>query len=207
MVAIWNTKLRHQEYFPQKALEYLAECQITDLLNETRFEGAPSLLGDGPVSDNYLAFLVNELKPFIDNTYPTLSKPENTFIAGSSMGGLISMYAMCEYPDVFGGAACLSTHWPGIFTVENNPVPFAFLDYLNDHLPAPENRKFYFDFGTATLDSLYEPFQLRADEILKTKGYSEKNWITRKFQGDDHSESAWRKRLEIPLLFLLGKDE
>ncbi len=204
VVAIWNTKLRHQEYFPQKAFEYMAECQITDLLNATRFEGAPPLLGEGPVSDNYLHFIVEELKPFVDTTYPTLSAPENTFIAGSSMGGLISMYAMCEYPNIFGGAACLSTHWPGIFTVENNPVPFAFLDYLNDHLAPPENHKFYFDFGTATLDSLYEPFQIQADEILKSKGYSEKNWMTRKFQGADHSENAWRSRLEIPIMFLLG---
>jgi len=44
---------------------------------------------------------------------------ENNFIAGSSMGGLISHYAICEYPEIFGGAACLSTHWVGTFTLEN----------------------------------------------------------------------------------------
>lgn len=206
VVGIWNTQFRHPEYFPEKAQQYLAECQIKDLLESTRTEGAPPLLGDGPISDAYLQFLVNELKPFIDKTFPTLSNPGNTFIAGSSMGGLISMYAICEYPDVFGGAACLSTHWPGTFSAENNPVPFAFLDYLNDHLPSPENHKIYFDYGTETLDSLYEPFQLQADEIMKSKGYTEKNWITRKFQGEDHSERAWKKRLEIPIIFLVGKN-
>ena len=205
VVGIWNTQFRHPEYFPQKAQEYLTECQINDLMQSTRTEGAPSLLGEGPISDDYLQFLVRELKPFIDKTYPTLSTPENTFIAGSSMGGLISMYAICEYPDVFGGAACLSTHWPGIFYVENNPAPGAFLEYLNDHLPSPENHKFYFDFGTETLDSLYEPFQLQADEIMKNKGYTTINWLTKKFPGENHSEKAWKKRLEIPIVFLLGK--
>jgi len=204
VVGIWNTQFRHPEYFPQKAQEYLTECQINDLMQSTRTEGAPSLLGEGPISDDYLQFLVRELKPFIDKTYPTLSTPENTFIAGSSMGGLISMYAICEYPDVFGGAACLSTHWPGIFYVENNPAPGAFLEYLNDHLPSPENHKFYFDFGTETLDSLYEPFQLQADEIMKNKGYTTINWLTKKFPGENHSEKAWKKRLEIPIVFLLA---
>ena len=59
-------------------------------------------------SDNYLKFLVDELKPFIDKTYPTLTGQADTFIIGSSMGGLISAYAVAEYPEVYGGAACLS---------------------------------------------------------------------------------------------------
>ena len=95
-----------------------------------------------PSSDNYLKFIVEELKPFIDSTYSTLIDKENTFIAGSSMGGLISMYAVCEYPNVFGGAACLSTHWPGTFEVENNPIPEIFYNYLTNNLPKPNQNKF-----------------------------------------------------------------
>ena len=60
-------------------------------------------------SDNYLKFLVDELKPFIDKTYPSLTGRADTFIMGSSMGGLISVYAVAEYPEVYGGAACLSS--------------------------------------------------------------------------------------------------
>jgi len=115
------------------------------------------------------------------------------------------LYAICEYPHVFGGAACLSTHWPGTFTVKNNPVPAEILSYFKENLPSPENHKFYFDYGTETLDAMYKPFQLQADEILKSKGYTPDNWITREFKGQDHSEKAWRKRLEIPVVFLLGK--
>ena len=121
------------------------------------------------------------------------------------MGGLISMYAICEYPDVFGGAGCLSTHWPGIFTAKNNPIPDAFMNYLRNHLPSPKKHKIYFDHGDKALDSLYPALQKRADEVMQQKGFTAKNWITKYFQGEDHSENAWRRRLEIPLLFLLKK--
>jgi enterochelin esterase-like enzyme len=206
VVGIWNTPKRHMEYFPQKALNYLSENQIDSLMNANRGEGTPKLFDGGIVADNYLKFLVTELKPFIDKTYATHTDSGNTYIMGSSMGGLISMYAICEYPEVFGGAACLSTHWPGVFTVENNPVPGALLSYLREHLPPPGKHLLYFDFGTETLDNLYEPFQNHADQILKEKGYGENDWITRKFVGADHSEKAWSQRLHIPVMFLLGLD-
>jgi enterochelin esterase-like enzyme len=121
------------------------------------------------------------------------------------MGGLISMYALCEYPDVFGGAACLSTHWPGTFSMDNNPIPAAFMKYMRTHLPSPKTHKIYFDYGDATLDALYPPLQQMADEIMKEKGFNAKNWLTKFFPGEDHSENAWKKRLDIPLVFLLKK--
>jgi predicted alpha/beta superfamily hydrolase len=121
------------------------------------------------------------------------------------MGGLISLYAICEYPKVFSGAACLSTHWTGIYRVENNPFPGAILKYMNEHLPSPKNHKIYFDHGTATLDALYPSFQQQADEIMKQHGYTSKNWETRIFESAEHTERAWRNRFEIPAKFLLKK--
>jgi hypothetical protein len=50
---------------------------------------------------------------------------------------------------------------------------------------------------------LYEPYQLRVDQMMIEKGYSSANWQTRKFVGEEHSEKAWRKRLHIPVKFLL----
>lgn len=123
------------------------------------------------------------------------------------MGGLISMYAICEYPNVFGGATCLSTHWPGIFTVENNPIPEAFVTYLRTNLPYPFNHKFYFDYGDKTLDALYLPLQKKVDEVMKAKGFTHRNWITKFYPADDHSEKSWNRRLNIPLEFLLKKDK
>lgn len=204
VVGIWNIgKTRHANYFPQKPFEALPESLQDSLLDQAQRNPQSGLFAIRVNSDHYLHFLVHELKPFIDSRFSTKKDRKNTFVAGSSMGGLISMYAICEYPKVFGGAACLSTHWPGTFEVENNPIPDAFMQYLRTHLPDPKTHKFYFDYGTATLDALYEPFQLKADQVMSAKGYTSKNWITRKFEGEDHSERAWRGRLGIPLEFLL----
>ena len=141
--------------------------------------------------------MVTELKPFIDATYRTLAGPADTFVMGSSMGGLISAYAIAEYPDMFGGAACVSTHWPA--------ADGAVIDYLAGHLPDPASHRLYFDYGTATLDALYEPYQQRMDAVMRRSGYVEgQNWVTLKFDGAEHNEQAWRQRAALPLQFLLG---
>jgi len=199
-----DSKTRHIDYFPQKPFESLTKNQQDSIYNANRSNGQ-SVFNNGKInSDNYLKFLVEELKPIIDKKYSVYTDQKHTFIAGSSMGGLISMYAICEYPKVFGGAACLSTHWPGTFSLENNPIPNAFFDYLRKHLPNPKNHKIYFDYGTATLDAMYVTLQPQVDAIMKTKGFSSNNWMTQKFEGEDHSEKAWSKRLAIPIQFLLG---
>ncbi len=196
VVGIWNVPpQRHAEYCPQKALAYIPDSLKTELM---------TLLNNNPQSDHYLEFLVAELKPYIDANFSTYRDVQNTFIAGSSMGGLISLYAICEFPDVFGGAACLSTHWTGVYHADNNPVPAAFLEYLKRRLPDPASHKIYFDLGTATLDALYPQFQKQVDALMKAKGYTSKNWETKTFEGEDHSERAWARRFSIPVLFLLG---
>ena len=205
VVAIHNTKARHAEYFPQKPFETLPLSYRDSLLNYARLNPKTGLFPDKVQSDNYLKFMVLELKPFIDKHFSTLSNRENTFIAGSSMGGLISMYALCEYPSVFGGAACLSTHWIGTLEVTQR-IPATFMAYLKECLPSPKTHKIYFDHGTVTLDAFYPSFQKQADAIMSSKGFTSKNWITKVFQGDDHSEKSWAKRLNIPLEFLLGKN-
>ncbi|NTW26607.1 MAG: alpha/beta hydrolase, partial [Lentimicrobium sp.] len=204
VVGIWNTPKRHAEYFPQKPFQSLSQVQKDSVNKELQDLGRTSEVFQ-PVSDNYLKFIVNELKPFIDQTFSTLPGPENTNISGSSMGGLISMYALCEYPEVFGGAACLSTHWPGVFSMDNNPVPDAFVNYLKEYLPDPETHKIYFDYGDQTLDALYPPLQKKADEVMIAKGFTKSNWETRFFPGEDHSEISWGRRLDIPVAFLLKK--
>lgn len=204
VVGIWNGgATRHSDYFPQKAFELLPEKQQDSIYSLERSPGVKYFNGR-VTSDNYLKFMVQELKPLIDGKYAVHTSKEHTFVAGSSMGGLISMYAICEYPSVFGGAACISTHWPGIFQVENNPIPTAFYRYLEKHLPNPKEHRIYFDFGTATLDALYEPLQKEVDAIMLQKGYNVNNWLTKKFEGENHSEMAWQKRLHFPFVFLFG---
>jgi enterochelin esterase-like enzyme len=204
VVGIWNGgKSRHAEYFPQKPFEALSNDQQKLVYDAYRSGGQSIFSGFAISSDNYLKFLVAELKPFIDKTYSTFTDPSNTFVAGSSMGGLISLYALCEYPNVFGGAACLSTHWPGLLSMENNPVPSVFFSYLKKHLPSPKQHKIYFDHGTEKLDSMYASLQLEVDAIMKQKKYSNNQWISRSWPGQDHSEKSWRSRLDVPLSFLL----
>jgi predicted alpha/beta superfamily hydrolase len=189
VIGVWNTNKRREEYMPQRAVQGKVHFNVP---------GADDLDPEDIISDRYLTFLVKELKPFIDATYRTLPGRADTLVMGSSMGGLISQYAMSKHPDVFGGAGCVSTHWPA-----GNGVA---LDDFAAHLPDPATHKYWFDYGTATLDALYEPYQQRADEILRKAGYVEgRNWITRKFEGAEHSEKAWRLRVDQPLVFLLGR--
>jgi len=188
VVGIWSTEKRMLEYMPQKLPHTLAYQQMV-------FQMKRQEKGD-LCSDNYLRFIVEEVKPYIDAHFRTLTDASNTFVMGSSMGGLISMYAMCEYPHIFSGAGCVSTAFPIARGVA--------LKYLEDHLPDPAVHKFYFDYGTKTLDRTYEPYQKKADAILQEKGFiHDANWITRKYEGHIHSETDWRKRVHIPLEFLL----
>ncbi|HCE53812.1 MAG TPA: esterase [Lutibacter sp.] len=205
VVAIWNhSDIRHTDYYPQKPFDLLPQK-----FKDSVFETAKKQFGTdfkGLNSDNYLKFIVEEVKPFIDSNFSVYTNSENTFIAGSSMGGLISMYALCEYPEVFGGAACLSTHWIGFAPQENSPVPESFFTYLAHNLPSPATHKIYFDYGTKTLDEFYLPYQHRVAEVLKLKGYDEYNSKNLKFEGHDHSENSWNQRFQIPVQFLLNKN-
>jgi enterochelin esterase-like enzyme len=204
VVAIWSTDMRHSEYFPQKPFEQFSKYQ-QDSLYKIKYNGSV-MLKEKIQSDNYLKFLVKELKPFIDKTFNTISNQKNTFIAGSSMGGLISMYAICKYPKIFGGAACMSTHWWGLLPAMNNPViTNAFLQYLQSNAPSAKNHKLYFDTGTLTVDLYNRPLQVKVDSILQTKGYNQDNYLSKEFAGADHSVKSWRARIDVPVAFLLGK--
>ena len=195
VVGIWNTDKRFHEYSPLKPflnnLSPQQDSMVKEIINNS-------------ISDDYLKFITQEVKPFIDTTFNTLRDRDNTFVAGSSMGGLISLYAICEYPEIFGGAACLSTHWPLSLT-QYDPLMFnVIIDYLNVKLPSPQTHKIYFDHGTETLDSLYPPYQSEVDKIMRARGFTDKSWITKVFEGDEHSEWSWQKRFDIPATFLLS---
>jgi enterochelin esterase-like enzyme len=203
IVGVWNAGAkRHSDYFPQRPFEQLTVVEKDTVTKQLQRVGRTNELFQ-PQSDKYLQFLVTELKPFVDANYRVHKTKEHTFIAGSSMGGLISMYAVCEYPEVFGGAACLSTHWLGTFTNENNPVPAAFISYLKQKLSKLQQHTLYFDCGDQTLDAFYPPYQKQVDAFLTS--YNNKRWKSAFFPGTDHSEKAWHNRLHIPLQFLFGK--
>jgi predicted alpha/beta superfamily hydrolase len=205
VVGIWNSgPTRHIDYFPQAPFESLTK-EYQDSLYQVDRQESQRLFAGKVQSDQYLKFIVEELKPYIDTNFSTISDKENTSIMGSSMGGLISMYAICEYPQVFGSAACISTHWPGAFDPNDKRIPQAFVNYMELYLPCPFDHKIYFDFGTETIDAWYEPYQVMVDEKMINAGFDENSWMTKKFEGANHSEDAWNSRLQIPLEFLLKK--
>ena len=198
VVGIWNNgKFRHSEYFPQKHLEFMPVAE--------RAAFTQAALQGKARADDYLRFLVQELKPTIDQKYATRPEAASTFIMGSSMGGLISVYAMNEYPQVFGGAAGLSTHWVGKHQA-NASIPLAAYNYLSKNLADPQNHRLYQDHGTTELDALYAPYQIFINELVRDRGYTNANYLSKVFEGTGHNETAWAARLDVPLLFLMGKD-
>lgn len=195
VVGIWNNgKFRHSEYFPQKFLASVSP----DFRH--RFEA--EYLMNKPQADAYLRFMVEELKPAIDSRFSTRPGPDSTFVMGSSMGGAISMYAISEYPQIFGAAAGLSLAWVGMGKA-NTELPLAAFNYLRDHLAPPAGHRLYMDHGDQDMDVWFANYQAFIDEIVRDQGYTSVNSMSRVFGGTGHNELAWSARLDIPLLFLL----
>lgn len=210
VVGIWSTADLAREYGPAAPIEALPPELREVLLGEPVTPG-----GLPTLSEQYLRFLVEELKPAIDAAFRTRPARAETFIMGSSMGGRIALYALARYPQVFGAAGCVSTHWPVTtnYTMLTHPsdarmarIAASNLDWLRAKLPPAGTHKLYFDHGDVNLDALYASFQRQADAIVQAKGYRPgADWMTLAVPGDDHNELAWRARLDTPLRFLLQK--
>ncbi len=192
VVGLWNTPNRLGDYLPAKPFE--SESGKAAL--KAYLRGTPWRVNH-IVSDLYLRWIVGQVKPYIDGKYRTLTGAEQTCLMGSSMGALISLYAVCEYPQVFGGAGCLSTHWP----IGGDPL----LEYLEEKLPSPAGHKLYFDYGTESLDAEYAPWQEKMDALALRHAYTpEQNYLSLVFPGESHHERFWAGRLHIPLSFLFS---
>ena len=195
VVAINNSGDRLQEYFTDGAWQFLPLAEQSDVDKD-------KLLGD-----EYLRFVVEEVKPFVDSTYCPLGGPEHTFMMGSSMGGLISLYALCEYPQVFGGVACLSTHLSMSYVGHGSDKRHwqdALLNYLAARLPAAGSHRVYMDHGTEGLDAEYAIPQQRVDSLFAARGWDTSHYMSRVYTGHDHTESDWARRLDVPFLFMLS---
>ena len=207
VVGIWSTPLRWHEYAPEAPLRALPADVRAAADAEVPMPGA-ELAGEA-----YVRFLADELKPRIDRQFRTLPARADTFVMGASMGALVSLYALCRRPEVFGGAACLSTHWPvtrivGIHDNPGSPLMIALaagvLGWVDANLPRAGAHRLYFDHGSLGLDRLYAPYQARMDAIGAGKGYvAGKDWFSKAAPGAEHNEAAWQARLPQALGFLL----
>jgi enterochelin esterase-like enzyme len=198
VVGVWNSGSgRFADYFPQKFIPHIADEAARRTLLERGIVLAPR-------SDAYLRFLVEELKPRIDREFPTRPERAHTAVMGASMGGLISIYAALEHPQVFGAAAGVSTHWIGGFE-RNEPIPAAAVAYLRERLPAPGTLRLWMDRGTTQLDAQYDKAQERIDAAFAARGWRPgAEYQTRVFEGTGHNETDWAARLDQVLLFLFG---
>ena len=143
----------------------------------------------------YLAFLVETLKPYIDQAFRTRPEREYTGMVGSSMGGLISLYAFFRYPQVYGFVGALS---PSLWFAERAIFPV-----IEAAEQAPG--KLYLDIGTDEGDTT---LQLARDleQMLRTKGYHP-GWDMHYVEEPNavHCEGAWAGRLRHALTSLLPR--
>lgn len=141
--------------------------------------------GDGAA---YTEFIVNTLKPYIDENYRTLTGRESTGIMGSSLGGLISHYAALTYPEIFSKAGVLSPSFWFSSTV---------YDYSYAQ-PSDNNIKFYFLAGGQESNSLPQEVENMIDTLIAA-GHDE-NFLKYKYVANgQHSEWFWAQ--EFPEAF------
>jgi alpha-glucosidase len=146
--------------------------------------------GDGE-GDAYMDFIINDLKPAVDKRYRTLKTKENTIIAGSSMGGLISYYAALKYDNVFGRAGVFS---PAFWTA---PEILSLTDSL-----APKAKGMYF-FYMGVLEG--EEMMRKMDDVTASLGRSSSALIYNiSDPAGNHNESAWRKWFAEFYLWITG---
>lgn len=128
----------------------------------------------------YIEFIATTLKPFIDKNYRTQKDARHTFIAGSSMGALISLYALVQYPDVFAGAGVLS---PSFWL-----TPQLYTDVAN--VKWQKKFRIYLYAGEKESASMIRDMQ-KMYNILKGKNCCEMQDIT--FPLGQHNEKYWRQ--------------
>lgn len=150
----------------------------------------------GGEGDLYLEFIVRTLKPFIDKEYRTRPEGEFTGIAGSSMGGLISLYAGLKYPEVFSKIGIFS---PAFWFAEQE-----FIEFINSS-DVPQLTKFYFDVGTEEDDDLMsKPYLSLTKNIFNLVKSETRSQNVRLIidEGAFHNEQFWAKRFPDAFLWL-----
>lgn len=148
----------------------------------------------GGKGNAYLDWIVHTLKPLIDRDFRTMPGRGSTGIAGSSMGGLISLYAFFRHPDVFGFAGVMS---PALWFAGHSIYP-----YIKERPFVPG--RLYLDVGTSEgSEELHDVRRLK--ELLAQKGYKTGHDLLYVVEmGGQHNERAWARRLRRELHFLLG---
>jgi predicted alpha/beta superfamily hydrolase len=150
---------------------------------------------DTSLGEKYKHFLIDKLKPFIDENYRTLPDRENTAVGGSSMGGLISFILVWEYSDIFSKAICMSP----AFNIGKND----YASKVNQYTGLKKNIQIYMDNGGLNLEKRLQPGINKMLFVLQSKGFlPDKDFLWFKDDKAPHNEKAWAERFWRPLKFL-----
>jgi predicted alpha/beta superfamily hydrolase len=145
----------------------------------------------GGNADNYLEFIVKTLKPYIDKNYRTKTKPKNTILFGSSLGGLVSYYGALKYPDVFGKAGVFSPS----FWFSNDIYTFT-------EKQSKIKTKIYFLCGDKESDDMVKDLT-KMKRLLDTKRcYCLHLDKTKIVKNGEHNEKLWRDHFAEALIWL-----
>lgn len=176
-------------------------CIVVAVDNGGRYRGdeyipwANPRLKIGGQGAAYVDFLTFTLKPYIDQQYRTRPDAAHTGIAGSSLGGLISVYAALRYPAVFG---CVGAFSPA-FWVCNDSLRA----YVRQHPPAPRT-KFYFVAG-AKEDSTMLPLMATWRDLLHTAGVPAAHLAYHAAPDGEHREWFWQREFAAAYEWLFSK--
>jgi len=163
--------------------------------NEKRLEELTPFINEkhgGGKGDDYLEFIVKTLKPHIDSSYRTKTKAKNTIIFGSSLGGLISYYAVLKYPEVFGKA--------GVFSPS-----FWFSDKIYEMTEKSDKikAKIYFLYGDNESEEMVPDAKKMETLLDRNRCYClhlDKSVIVK---GGQHGEKLWREGFKDAIKWLL----
>lgn len=151
----------------------------------------------GGAGDRYLAFVLDQVLPRVESDFRVARGPEGRSIAGSSMGGLVSLYALWKHPDVFGAAGALS---PSVWFADDAIIK------LVTHSPLPPGR-LWLDTGTGEGELMLESVR-RLRDVIEARGLTPGprfEYVEEEDAG--HHEEHWGKRMRRALPFLVGRSD
>ena len=200
----WGVRKTLEEFEKNNKLKGVIVVGVDNGCNERRNEYLPWVSKTaemyfgikekvGGKGDAFADFFAKDLKSYIDKKYRTLSEKENTAIAGSSMGALISVYISAKYPDVYGTIGAFST---ASYLAEKE-----FLEYLKKNV-TDNNQKYYISVGTKeTSNDSFKEFPTvylncseNLNEVLRFKGIPSKNIFYVIGENEIHNEKCWADR-------------
>ncbi|UCE93603.1 MAG: alpha/beta hydrolase [Flavobacteriaceae bacterium] len=143
--------------------------------------------------DQYIKFITENFKPYVDENYRTLKEAENTGIMGSSLGGLISFYAAIKYPEVFGKAGVFSPSFPLV----DEEIE------ISERNPELQKLRIYFMSGGLEGHNMVQEMKLMSEKMIRS-GIPDRNIHTRVNPYGEHNEKLWKEEFESAVIWLFA---